>query len=321
MPITDNASYVPTTNSFLAHWALVNAALGAAPPLVLKTALARAGLVTLRNELQDHFDEVQDKLNDVEIATGTLAAQKDVMLARLNEFSHVIEGYFGGTPLAGARPLAPGVGESEEKFVEPLRDMKSLWVKVNAQAAPPGLGLPLVLSGGLAQADFVVALGVLTGVYETVQTVEQNLKLARLHRDGKKDVIYEALKLYRLAVPVRVPGDQALLEALPDLTPKPGHTPKAVSASAVFVAPNQARVVYEASEDGDLVRYELRGNVGATFKSADAVVIATNLPGDAREFLTSFGLTQSGAKVALEVYVILNTGNEAGSASMVVMRP
>ena len=154
MPITDNASYVPTTNSFLAHWALVNVALGAAPPLVLKTALARAGLVTLRNELQDYFDEVQDKLNDVEIATGTLAAQKDAMLARLNEFSHVIEGYFGGTPLAGARPLAPGVGESEEKFVEPLRDMKSLWVKVNAQMAPPGLVLPLLLSGGMARADF-----------------------------------------------------------------------------------------------------------------------------------------------------------------------
>ena len=321
MPITDNASYVPTTNSFAAHWALVNTALGAAPPLVLKTGLTRAGLVGLRDELEVLFDEVQDKLNDVEIAAGTLLGQKVALLARLNEFNSVIEGYFGGTPLAGARPLAPGVGESEEKFVEPLRDMKSLWAKVNAQTAPPGLVLPLVLSGGMTRAGFIAALGDLTAAYEAGQAAEQSLKLERLHRDGKKAVIYEALKLYRLAVPARVPGDAALLEALPDLSPKPGHTPKAVSASAVFVPPNQVRVVYGASEDGDLVRYELRGNVGATFKSADAVVIATNQPGDAREFLTDFGLTQSGAKVALEVYVVLNTGNEAGSASMVVTRP
>ena len=238
MPITDNASYVPTTNSFAAHWALVNTALGAAPPLVLKTGLTRAGLVGLRDELEVLFDEVQDKLNDVEIAAGTLLGQKVALLARLNEFNSVIEGYFGGTPLAGARPLAPGVGESEEKFVEPLRDMKSLWAKVNAQTAPPGLVLPLVLSGGMTRAGFIAALGDLTAAYEAGQAAEQSLKLERLHRDGKKAVIYEALKLYRLAVPARVPGDAALLEALPDLSPKPGHTPKAVSASAVFVPPN-----------------------------------------------------------------------------------
>ena len=55
--------------------------------------------------------------------------------------------------------------------------------------------------------------------------------------------------------------------------------------------------------------------------SASAVFVATNQPGAVREFLTDFGLTQAGARVALEVYVVLNTGNEAGSASMVVERP
>ena len=40
-----------------------------------------------------------------------------------------------------------------------------------------------------------------------------------------------------------------------------------------------------------------------------------------REFITPFGLNQPGARVALKVYVILNTGNEAGSAAMFVQRP
>lgn len=37
--------------------------------------------------------------------------------------------------------------------------------------------------------------------------------------------------------------------------------------------------------------------------------------------MTTFGLTQPGAQVALKVYVILNTDNEAGSAPMIVQRP
>ncbi len=46
-----------------------------------------------------------------------------------------------------------------------------------------------------------------------------------------------------------------------------------------------------------------------------------NPPGAAREFNTTFGLNQPGAKVALKVFVITNTGNEAGSAVMFVQRP
>lgn len=321
MPITGNASYIPTTNAFLTHWTQVNAALPVGQPLILASGVTRAGLVTLRNDLQDFFDGVQDKLNDVEIASGALLLKKQALLSKLNEFNAVIESSFGGSALAGARPLAPSLGDSEEVFVEPLRDMKSLWVKVNAATPPPGLTLPLVLDGGMTRADFVTALGELTLAYESVQEAEQNLKLERLLRDAKKDLIYAALKLYRLAVPARVPGNQALLDSLPKLTPDPGHTPKAVSASAVFQAPDLAHVVYEASEDADLLHYELRGNAGATFKSADAVVIATNQPGEARVFDTNFGLTQPGAKVSLAVYVILKTGNEAGSAPMTVTRP
>ena len=40
-----------------------------------------------------------------------------------------------------------------------------------------------------------------------------------------------------------------------------------------------------------------------------------------REFVTPFGLNQPGAKVALKVYVILTSGNEAGSAAVFVERP
>ena len=60
---------------------------------------------------------------------------------------------------------------------------------------------------------------------------------------------------------------------------------------------------------------------GDDYSEEDAVVIATNEPGAAREFVTPFALNQPGARVALKVYVVLNTGNEAGSAALFVQRP
>ena len=102
--------------------------------------------------------------------------------------------------------------------------------------------------------------------------------------------------MYRLAVPARLPNDEVLLAALPRLSPEPGSTPAAVAASAVFQAPDQFKLVYDASEAGDLKEYQLRGNAGATFHSEDAQVIATNGKAALREFVSGFGLTQPGRR-------------------------
>lgn len=321
MAITGNASYIPTTNEFIPHWGDVNAALPVPAPLVLKSGLTRAGLITARDDLQTLLDTVQDDLNDVELARGALDLLKPPLLARLNEFNGILDAYYTGTKLHAGRPLAPGITEGEEGFMEPLRDMKSLWVKVNANPAPAGVTLPLLLDGGLTQAQFVTLFGDLRTAYEAVADAEQDLRFTRSQRDRKMADIYEALKSYRLAVPARLPNNQPLLDTLPKLTPDAGHTPDAVNASAVFVAPDQFRVVYDASTDADLKEYQLRGNAGATFKSEDAVVIATNGPAATREFLSGFALTQPGAKVSVAVYVITNAGNEKGSTPMTITRP
>ena len=71
---------------------------------------------------------------------------------------------------------------------------------------------------------------------------------------------------------------------------------------------------------------EVVGRLGRSFWSAPVLwsfagVILTYEPADPREFNTNFGLTQSGTQVALKVYVVLTSGNEAGSALLVVQRP
>ena len=50
-------------------------------------------------------------------------------------------------------------------------------------------------------------------------------------------------------------------------------------------------------------------------------VIASHELGEPIEFVTPFGLTQPGAKVSFKVYVVLTSGNKAGSAEMTVERP
>jgi hypothetical protein len=112
-----------------------------------------------------------------------------------------------------------------------------------------------------------------------------------------------------------------MLETLPRLSPLPGHTPAEVNASAVLEGPDHSKIVHDASTDPLLERYELRGCAGPDWNEEDAVHIATHTPSDPREFITDFALNQPGASAVFKVFVILSTGNEAGSAPMAVQRP
>ena len=132
--------------------------------------------------------------------------------------------------------------------------------------------------------------------------------------------IYAVLKGYREVVPGICAEFPELLNSVPRLTPLPGHTPARVPAQAEFVAPDKSRVTYAASEEKTIKCYQLRGNVGDAYDEEDAMVLATNVPDAPRVFEVGFGLTQAGARVALKVFVILETGNEAGSEVMVVER-
>jgi hypothetical protein len=44
-------------------------------------------------------------------------------------------------------------------------------------------------------------------------------------------------------------------------------------------------------------------------------------PNEANEFTVAFGLTQPGTAASFKVFVVLTTGNRAGSATVVVERP
>jgi hypothetical protein len=256
-----------------------------------------------------------------QIARGGIEIKKTALLRQMNLFTSLLDAYYRNTDFHAVRPHAPSLSDGQQAFTRPLKDTARLWNKINAGPAPAGVTLPLVLGDGTTQAAFAGALDALLAAYDTEQDAEQQTGLARAQRNRMQSRAYAIMKAYRETVPCILAAHPELVETLPRLTPLPGHTPAPVTASAEFAPPDQSKIVYAASADPALERYELRGNVGDAYSDEDAQVLATHGPDDPREFLTPFGLTQPGATVAFKVFVILDTGNEAGGKEMLVQRP
>jgi hypothetical protein len=300
-----------------------NAALAPAVLLVRlpdNTTKTQAQFTLLRDGIQGQQNAVQAALTAQQLARANIFFKKVELLSWFNMFTSLLDGYFQNTDFQAARPYAPVITAGQESFTRPMVDVINLWELINAGPAPAGVTLPLLLGDGTDRGVFASAVSALQFAYSDERKKAQGLTLARAKRDGSDSVAYQTMKAYREAVPGKLTAFPELIETLPRLTPLPGHTPEAVSASAVFQAPNATKVVYEASTDPLLARYELRGTVGDHYDEQDAVVIASRLPNEEREFVTTFGLTQPGAEVAFKVFVVLSTGNEAGSAPMIVER-
>lgn len=322
MAITSNASYIPTMDEFLGHW--INANNSLPSPLVLAVnngSMDRGGFLSLRGALVGAEQDIQDKLNDIEIARADIEIKKTELLRELNLFTGLMDSYYVGTKFFTARPGAPSLSDGREAFTKPLYDAKSLWAKLNAAPARPGLALPIVLSDGAAQAAFTAKIAALEEAYIEAASAEQDLRLAREGRAVIQKMAYETMKVYRQAVPTVCGQSPSLVATLPRLSPEPGSTPDAVTASSVFEAPDSAKVVHSAITQQGIKKVQLRGHVGTKWDEELATTIAEHAPDAAPEFITTFGLTQPGASVVMKVYVINETDNEAGSNAVVTTRP
>jgi len=311
-------------NEFIAHWTQCNTALAPQALIVRRpdnTTVTQAQFSTLRDTIQARQNTVQACLTEQQITRGNINLKKTGLLQQFNQFTSLLDGYFVNTDFYEARPYAPSLGDGQEAFTRPMADMMSLWEKINDGPAPAGVTLPLILGDGTAHGVFASAVSALQFTYASERVKAQDLALARARRNRLQSDAYEVMKAYREAVAARMTAHPDLNDTIPRLSPLPGHTPEPVNASAIFQAPNASKIVHAGSNDLMVESYELRGNVGDRYSDDDAVVIDTHTRTDPREFVTTFGLTQPGAQVAFKVFVILTTGNEAGSVAMVVERP
>jgi hypothetical protein len=323
MPITGPSSYPPTINTFVTHWTEVNSALGAGNELTLAEGITLADLTAHGEELVELRDGVTDAGVDRSLARELLNNQITALQARLVEFNEKVRADMPGSAYERILPVAFAVGDAEGTVRDTLRQMRTLWGKINAiSPVPTGLTLPMVLRGGYTQAMLGTDLDSLRQAYTALTTADQALKLARELRNDKQDVIYPILKNYRLKVPTKFPEGDALVDSLPALTPASGSTPAAVTAHGAWdAASTQAKITWNASTDAALEHYEVRGVPGDSYTTDDEVVLATVEPSAAREFVTDFALGTPGLTAGFKVYVVSNTGNEKGSEAVYVTRP
>lgn len=316
MAITGNASYISTTNEFIAHWESVNADLGVGNEVTVAGGVGVADLTTLRDSLQAQRDAVEGALNGQEIASATIKLKKQGLLERFAQLAANVRALFGGQPFEAALPDAPGVSDAESKFLKPMVDAHNLWTRITTA------GTVITLVGGYNDEAFNSDIAALRADYVTWTKAGSDLKIARAQRDELQGQIYPVLKQYRQIIPGKFAAGSVFIETLPRLTPKPGATPKAVNASAVWDAGEaKASLTWDESTNADLKEYEVRYTPGDEYREEDELVVANIAPGADRELLTDAGLTQPGASASFKVYVILTTGNERGSVAMTVTRP
>ena len=130
------------------------------------------------------------------------------------------------------------------------------------------------------------------------------------------------MKAYRAAVPGRFLPDNALVESLPGLTAESGRTPDPVSLAAVWdAAALDAKLTVGESADPELQEYEVRYCVGPDYDIDHEHIAGTIPPAGPLIFHTTKGLVTPGAVASYRVYVILQSGHEAGSNTAVVARP
>lgn len=127
---------------------------------------------------------------------------------------------------------------------------------------------------------------------------------------------------YRPAVEGSFAPDSPFVSSIPRMSPQPGHTPDAVVLSATYdTVENEAVLTFTASDEATLAEYEIRAVAGPDYDAEDETVIANIPAGAPREFRTAYSLSNPGMAASFRVYVLLETGNEAGSDTVTVTRP
>jgi len=319
MPITGPSSYVSTTEEFEQHWDSTDDALGAGNEVVLPDGTNNAGLTTKKNQLAAKRADVQAKLNNKELARAEMDLRKAALLQRLGQFNDKIRAYFPNSKWIAALPNVPSATEAQSKITDPLDDANNLWQQINAD---PATAADVTLLGAYTQVLFANDLAALKNSYTTLNAAEQAVKLAREERNNIQDEIYAILKTYRAVLPTLFAKGHALVESLPRLTPLPGSTPSAVTATAVWDDTlQQVRIGFSQSNDPNLAEYEVRYSTGTAYSTEDETVIASIPPEAPRELLTLAGVETAGATAKYRVYVRLTTGNEKGSNTVSVTRP
>lgn len=319
MPITTIGSYAPTMQAFIAHWQEVNAVTGT--EFTLRDGYTVDNLTDDRADLLSAVAAVQPADNDKRLAADTRDARKRALHDRLKEFNAAVRYRFLGAAYPAALPRVPTLSRNESLFFRALDDANNLWLRINANSpAIPGFTPPFTLRGNYTQLMFQTDLIHMHDAYVAVTNATQTATYTRAQRNLRLPDAKAHLVEYRQAVLVRFPANSPLVHSLPAVSPPPGSTPAPVSVSGVWNAALQKAVLtWTPSDNPALAYYSVRTAPLPKYKAENESVVA-EVPKTETSYATSTGLVIPGATALFRVYVVLDTANERGSATVAVTR-
>lgn len=321
MALLGHDSFLPTLDEFLAHWALVDAALPAGAPLQSGGAL-RGDLQVLRDAMQAGMDALGAVEVSGRVASAEIGLQREVLRGWMGEFRGAVEAWWPAEVEGRlAKPL-PMETAALDKVLAWGRAALRLWARMDGGAAPPGVVLPLRIgpvvgppgaAAGLDRAGFAALLDGLVTARNHAEDLDFQEEELRVRRNVLERQVRDILGGYAVMVAARLGKAHELAPTIPRLTPLPGHTPDAVESTALWDAAEKAvRMTWAASEDPKLDHYQVRWSRGRKYDKKKERVAAT-VPADGpREVLLRDGLEQPGDVASYKVYVVLTTGNERG---------
>ena len=324
MPLTDIGSYVTVGEEFKSHWTDVDAerVAGGGSVLVLPDAYSRVNLTTDVAGVATAITGQEDLDNAVALATTNRDNRKQTLRDRLIEFRDAVQFRLKGSGYVRALPDTPQPNASEQKFLKALDDMASGWLRINADATVPNFTPPLLLRGGYALATFQPELALLRVSYQAVTDAENDARIGRSKRDVLLEPLRDRFVQYRQAIGVEYGPLHPWTTTLPNVSAPAGSTPDAVPLSGGWnPVTGQAEFSWAESTDPNLVEHELRVSVGGGGYDAATATVVGNAPPGTTTLNTTAGLVASGDVAHFKLFVMLSTGNEAGSNTITITRP
>jgi len=289
--------------------------------LPLPGSYLRADFGTDLAELQTAITNQEDLDNAISLATANRDNQRANLRARVMEFRDRVKLDLKGTGYERGLPDTPHPTASEQKLLKAADDTASLWTRIDAETAIGGFTPPLLMRGNYTLAAFIADLATMRTYFGDVRQAENDARLARKNRDVLLDPLRERMVQYRAVIEVEYGVGHPFVQSLPDVYDSAGSTPDAVTASGQWDEMSmQAMLTWTPSTNPNLVEYEVRMTPAATYDSNNASTIGNLTPGF-EQFETMEGLANPGDVASYKVYVLLSTGNEAGSNTVTITRP
>ena len=237
------------------------------------------------------------------------------------DFRKLIDYRLKGSVYGTSLQPTPQEQASQQKILRALDDMADLWTRINADTTTPNFTPPLLFSDGFAVAAFEADLAALRAQFKAVVDAENDARMSRRQRDALLDPLRSRFVSYRVGIEVEYGALHAFTTSLPDVSPSPGSTPDAVTLSGQWnSSPGSGLLTWNESTSPNLDHYLVRFSPGATYDSGNSSVSA-NLPPGTTVHETLDGLASPGDTASFKVFVVLTTGNQAGSNTTTITRP